>query len=302
MSLVYSSNLKNNSNTNNSNIVYIFITFIILIGLITYYYSNVFSNVSRNESFTEPTKTLNNALPSNTSKSNISITDLPNTSINQSANYNIPILDELLNKYQYISPDIIINDDGIICSNWDTYKENKFAKESNTCQIDTDSNSNTNKNEYQCLVDKTLTSCNSYYDDGIIETNRVVNIKQLKDNALQNIINNGNVLIKDITNKQLSVNNIMTNLTEKLNLENQQLYFIKYNTKNLDDKTFIINKAEDDFEKNENDINVNKINFSRFLDENKKNENSESLYYKIIIGLIITLIVFGIMNLLFSNM
>ena len=77
--------------------------------------------------------------------------------------------------------------------------------------------------------------------------------------------------------------------------------FIKYNTANLDDKQKLIDKTTKEFEKNENEVNINKINFSRILASNSSNDSKSSLYYKIIVGLLITIIVLGVLYILFSN-
>ena len=85
-------------------------------------------------------------------------------------------------------------------------------------------------------------------------------------------------------------------------MENQQLYFIEYNDSNLNDKKKLIDNSKDEFEKVENDLNINKMNFSIFLDQNNNNDSITNLYYKIIYGLIIFIIVIGILNFLFSEL
>ena len=85
-------------------------------------------------------------------------------------------------------------------------------------------------------------------------------------------------------------------------MENQQLYFIEYNDSNLNDKKKLIDNSKDEFEKVENDLNINKMNFSIFLDQNNNNDSITNVYYKIIYGLIIFIIVIGVLNLLFSEL
>ena len=96
--------------------------------------------------------------------------------------------------------------------------------------------------------------------------------------------------------------NIFNDLIAKRNLENQQLSFILYNTNNIDDKQKLIDKLKDDFETSENDVNINQIEFSNFLDNNRNSDSIINIYYKLIIGIIVSIVIMGILNILFSNL
>ena len=110
------------------------------------------------------------------------------------------------------------------------------------------------------------------------------------------------ILINNINTKNKNIDNILNLLLQQLDLEKQQQYFIKYNKGNIDDKTKLVNNTSQKFEKNENDINVNQINFSNFLEKNKNNDKKINLYYNILIYLIIAIIIIGIFNILVSKM
>ena len=267
---------------------------------INYNISNTISNKSL-EGFYDASNPSNQPSPSKietqTKTMSISTKDIANIDINQAVNKNITLLDELLNKYVNIDSAITITNDGTLCDD----AVNQFS--TNTCSINTNSNL-MNNTDYQCLVNNNYISCSDYVDN-VITDNITINIQSLKDNTVSQIILNANKLslgINGLTSMINNVNNKMNILTEQLNLENQQNYFIKYNTINLKDKQKIIDKTIYDFEKAENDININSLNFSYLLEKNKKNTLSQDLYYKIIIGLIITIIVIGFINILISNM
>lgn len=281
-------------------VLFFLIIIVIMLYYINYNISNTISNKSL-EGFYDASNPSNQPSPSKietqTKTMSISTKDIANIDINQAVNKNITLLDELLNKYVNIDSAITITNDGTLCDD----AVNQFS--TNTCSINTNSNL-MNNTDYQCLVNNNYISCSDYVDN-VITDNITINIQSLKDNTVSQIILNANKLslgINGLTSMINNVNNKMNILTEQLNLENQQNYFIKYNTINLKDKQKIIDKTIYDFEKAENDININSLNFSYLLEKNKKNTLSQDLYYKIIIGLIITIIVIGFINILISNM
>ena len=95
--------------------------------------------------------------------------------------------------------------------------------------------------------------------------------------------------------------NILTDYISKRNLENQQLYFIKYNEYNLDDKQKMIDKTNKEFEKTENDVNINKIQFQQVADQNTLNDTKKAKYYNYSFYLIIFIIIVGFLNFMFSK-
>jgi hypothetical protein len=127
-----------------------------------------------------------------------------------------------------------------------------------------------------------------------------IDIQPLLSQAQAEVIFNiGNTNL-DLGSKSTIVDGIINDLVTKRNLENQQLYFIKYNTDNLQDKQNNMYTINKELSNKQTEVNLNQILFSQFLDNNKSNENIKNIYYKIIIGLVITLIVVGVMNMLFT--
>ena len=129
-----------------------------------------------------------------------------------------------------------------------------------------------------------------------------IDLKTLKNNTRDRIIRNIGQLFSTLDTQSNKIDSVLNTLLDKLKLEEQQLYFIKYNNGNLDDKTKLVNKTTEEYEKNENDINVNQVNFTNFLSKNNNNINKINFYYKIIIGVIITIIIVGIFNIFITEM
>ena len=255
----------------------LYIIFFLIILLITLFYSS--NNLINIESYEDNNKTS-------------SIT-LDNSATQNMFNGYISNLSVILNKYTNIDVPIIINNNNKICDSWGNYKNGKYKLNTNQCLIV--------QGQRSCLTNSNLVSCSKYYDDNInslnkIDTNKILNYVKNKI-----LIDYDNVN-KTIIEKNKNIYGILKNLIDKRNLENQQLYFIEYNDSNLNDKKKLVNKSTDELEKAENEFNLNQLNFSIFLDQNNNNDNKTNLYYKIIIGIIISIIIMGILNFIFSEL
>ena len=80
------------------------------------------------------------------------------------------------------------------------------------------------------------------------------------------------------------------------------MYFIDYNNNNLEDKKNLFDKTNKEFEKAENDVNINKIQFPGvFRKKRNLNKTNNSYYYYVKI-LIILLFVVGLFNFMFQNL
>jgi len=232
------------------------------------------------------------------SKTNMKIftdSEITNLVSKNAINNQISLLDSIFNKYSILDLSITINNNGLPCESWKNY--NSDNTQLNNCKIVEGSESN----YPQCLVNNILTSCSNFYSDGYINKLLSIDIKTLKNIMRVNIIRNCKLLINDINKNSNDIDVILNLLIDKLNLEKQQLYFINYSKTSIDDKTKLVNKTSTDFEKNENDINVNEINFSHFLKTNNNNDIKIKLYYKIIISFIIIIIIIGIINIILSK-
>lgn len=278
---------------------FIFLIFILLIILITCFYNENISIINSNYS-KEGFNNVPNASPPmasdplNSSIDNIDIKDLSGKKI---ATQNLYNLKQILDRFTTLDSPIGINNKGNICSEWGEYDNSKYQFNNNSCLVIPESGTK----DRQCLSNNTLTSCSIYYDDKTIDNNNKFNTKQILDITIQKILSGSASIIANIDKKSSDIDQILNNLTAKLTLENQQKYFIKYNDGNLDDKKKMLDKESEEIEKTENEINVSKINFNQFVTINNDYDNKINAYYKIIVGLIITIVIVGIFYFLFSK-
>ena len=105
-----------------------------------------------------------------------------------------------------------------------------------------------------------------------------------------------------INSRNDNFNKLINEIKIKHNLEIQQKYFIDYNNKNIDSKKILIDKTSKNFEKKENEVNINKIEFQQFLKMNKKISAQNDAYYSYIIYLVIAIIVVGLLNFFFTEL
>ena len=282
---------------------FIFLIFILLIILITCFYNENISIINSNyskEGFNNVPTTIPNPMPtiasdpSNLAIDNIDIKDL---SGKKTATQNLYTLKQILDRFTTLDSPISINNKGNICSEWGEYDNSKYQFNNNSCLVIPESGSK----DRQCLSNNILTSCSIYYDDKTINNNIKFNTKQILDITIQKIISGSASIIANIDKKSSDIDQILSNLIAKLTLENQQIYFIKYNDGNLDDKKKILDKESEEIEKTENEININKINFNQFVAINNDYDNKINIYYKIIVGLIIAIVIVGIFYFLFSK-
>ena len=294
----------------------LYIIFVLIILLITLYYSinnNSINNNSINNNSINNNSINNNSISTLKNIESFEISDpnttdvtVPNitiskpiiklndTSVQNIINSNISKLSAILNKYTNLDAPIIINNNKTICDAWGDYNNGKYNLNTNQCLIE--------QGQRSCISNKTLVSCSNYYDDGKINTHNNIdpnNILKLASDKISLDYNNINI---DIIEKTTNIYSILNNLIDKRNLENQQLHFIEYNNSNINDKQKLVDKSTDEFEKEENNVKINQMNFSIFLDQNNNSDSKKNLYYKILLGIIITIIIIGMLNLLFSEL
>ena len=250
--------------------------FILCISLITFYYiKNYNSNIYENFYFeTNNTNYLNQFNDS----------EISNIKLKNEINNNLNSITTILNKYSVLDPAININNTGNICDN--TLLNNCKIKDPN------------NTTDYTCLNNGIDASCSNYFDNTI---KKLINIDISSLRTRDNIILHSLQLIKNIKNQNNEIKLILDSLLDKINIKDQQKMFINYNIANLNDKKTLVNKTTEIYEKNENDININEINFKNFVSKNNNNISKINLYYKILIGIIITIIIIGVFNLFISD-
>ena len=258
----------------------LYIIFIICILLISYYYTNQYTN--RNENFTD-SEDLSTSITTELNKLNVTDIGIQSKVIQSMVSFS-----QFLNNYKTLEVPIIINNNGNICDNWGTYGNSKYVNQKNNCiKIDGDN---------QCVYNNNTVSCSDYYSDGIINELSKINTKDLLNESKYKLFTEINGINAIINDKRDIINKLINELIIQKNLEIQQKYFIDYNTKNLEDKKKIVNKNNLDFEKSENDVNINKINLQQNEKINKSSTYKVNMYYTIIIWLIVLLILVGLIN------
>lgn len=281
----------------------LYIIFFLIILLITLYYSS--SNLKNIESFgiiepNEPEENAPDTVPIITSSitPNISVSKetikLDDAPVQNIINSNISNLSDILNKYTNLDVPIIINNNKTICDSWGNYNNGKYKLNTNQCLIE--------QGQRACISNAKLVSCSNYYDDGRINTLNNIDPNKILKSAADKILIEYDNVNKDIAEKTTNIYNILNDLIDKRNLESQQLYFINYNDSNINDKKKLVDKTTNEFEKEENNVKINQMNFSIFLEKNNNSDSKKNLYYKILIGIIITIIIIGILNILFSEL
>ena len=268
--------------------IVLYIIFIISIVLISYYYTNNTESFISNDNnvLTAEEQQIDNLLEER---------GIKDIKMKNKIMTNVIELQSRLKSINSLDVPISINNNGKVCDDWYMYDNGKYKDNNNNCiKIN-------NSTERKCLSNNILASCSDYYEDGMIDNLNTFDINTLIVNFLNNIIISAQTLNDDISEYDTNITTILTNLIEKRNLEIQQLYFIDYNNKNLDDKKILFNKTNTKFEKSENEININKIQFQDFLDKKKILSKQKDTYYNYIKWLIILLLIVGFFNFMFTE-
>ena len=288
--------------------IVLYIIFIICILLISYYYTytntkyipkkhNTNNNIQINtkEGFADDESGANNSLRKEINEELTRLNIIDGNIKNKIFNY-ITSLTTLLNKYNYIDAPIPINNNGKMCDAWGGYSNGEYSASLNSCINIPGQNNRT------CLNNNNLVSCSKYYDDGEIENLNSINTNDMVNNSKYNIYLAINDININLNKANLDMSKILTEYISKRNLENQQKYFITYNEYNLEDKKKIIDKTNKEFEKTENEVNINKIQFQQTVEQNNKNDAKKNQYYNYIFYTVILIIIVGLLNFMFSNM
>jgi len=187
---------------------------------------------------------------------------------------------------------------------WGNYNNGKYRANDNNCiVVDSAGNGGNTNNIRKCLrANGGLATCNNLYSDGYIDRMNNIDTQPLIEQTQAKIIYNiGNTKL-DLDSKSTAIDGFINDLVTKRNLENQQLYFINYNTDNLQEKQNNMDKINTDVSEKQTEVNLNQVSFSQFLATNSSNDNLNNIYYNVGIGLVITIVVVGILNVLFSNL
>ena len=199
-----------------------------------------------------------------------------------------------LGRYTNLDTPITINDKGKLCSMWNNYSNGKYRLDGNKCMKI--------KNTYKCLdTDGSLNTCNQYYTDGFIEQKNNIDYQPILDDVMSRIINNIEPLNTTITNKNTDADKLISDLSNKNLLYQQQSDIMKNLKQNLAEKQNFIKQNTKKISTTEIETNINQSNFSNFLSSINDNNSWNNIYYKVVIGLIIAIVIMLILNFLFSN-
>ena len=99
---------------------------------------------------------------------------------------------------------------------------------------------------------------------------------------------------QDINDRRKSIDNTLSIILSKIELQNQQEFVVNNTADTIDSKKTILQNTTDDFEKLENDVFINQYNFQNYLIQNNNNNKKIALYRSILYGLVIAIIVTGI--------
>ena len=272
----------------------IYLLFLVIIIFIVIFY------LRQNEGFLDNTTATSATTPTTTTPNAINLDDIqiPDTSIKTIIQQSLKDLQLSLERFSYLDAPITINNDGTTCMPWGNYNNGKYSANDNKCIVP----DNATSNERKCLsATGYLASCSNLYSNGYIERMNTINITPLLEQSKAEIIYNLSNANLDINDKATETDKLISDLITQRNLELQQKYFINYNTDNLADKQKNINKINKNLQNKQTELNLNQAHFSQFLEDNTAKEQRNNLYYKITIGLIITIIILLILNVLFSN-
>lgn len=260
-------------------ILLFFIILIILILLITFFYRGCNSQ----ESFAD----LSNDQDGQDNP------DVPDVSTEFKNEYNT--FKNYLNRFSNIDIPVTLNNTGAICSDWGDYEGGKYAADGNRCLV------LPGKSIRQCLIGNKTTSCANYYRSGSIDDFNALEIDNIYDVFMSRVNAKSELIMKKLNNKVTEIDKYLDTLIDKKNIENQQAYFIDYNDLNVQDKKKYLDKTTTDFNKLDNDIMVNQVNFSNTVEKNKKEEKENNFYYNVMKYIFYTILVVAIANLLFSD-
>ena len=270
----------------------LYIIFIIVIILISEYYTTTTTtnkniSQSKKEKFTTEEDILKSDIIKALNDSNITDYGIQKDVSDQIAKFN-----SILNKYKVLTVPINVNNNGK-CEDWNMYNNGQYKDYRNNCV--------NIQNDYQCLKGGILSSCSNYYNDTMKNLINL-NTNEIFNNIKNNIFISINEINSSINSRNDSFNKLINEIKIKHNLEIQQKYFIDYNNKNIDSKKILIDKTSKNFEKTENEVNINKIEFQQFLKMNKKISEKNESYYSYIIYLVISIIVVGLLNFFFTEL
>lgn len=209
-------------------------------------------------------------------------------------------LQTLLSRYATLDIPIVMNDDGNLCSMWSDYADGRYREKKNQClALD---NMNLSNNLLKCLdITGIPTTCSNIMADGYITSKSNINYQSMLDSVTSSIINALPTITTKVSEMKQTADTIITSLADRGSIQLQQKELIHNNNENMAYKNKIMNDNTEKLNKKQNDTNINQNDFSSFMNQITNADLATNIYYKIIIGLLIAIVIMGILNFLFSN-
>ena len=217
-------------------------------------------------------------------------------------------LQTLLQRYASLDIPIVMNDSGKICSMWSEYSNGRFRQQQNQCMALDDNTllTNTpvlgNTNILKCLdTSGTPTSCNNIMTDGYISSKSSIPYQPMLDSATSIVVNSLSGINLQVNDMNKNATMIITSIADRGSIQLQQDELIRNNNENMAYKNKLMEENTEKLGKKQNETNINQNDFSSFINKITNADAKGQIYFKIIIGLIIIIMIVGIFNFLFSN-
>jgi hypothetical protein len=222
-----------------------------------------------------------------------SITD---TGIHNTVQKELIDLQTLVARYANLDVPIVMNDAGQVCSMWGDYANGRLRQQQNQCQsLDA-------TRILKCLdATGTPSTCGNIMADGYITKKANINYQSMLDTATSKVINAIPGITTSVATMDANANNLIRSLADRGSIQLQQQDIIANNNENMAYKNKLMKDNTEKLAKKQNDTNINQNNFSSFMNKINDVDSATNIYYKIIIGLIIAIVIMGILNFLFSN-
>lgn len=233
------------------------------------------------------------ALPASVTQQLDSFTD---AAVKASLESQLLNLQNLLARYARLDVPIIMNDAGQICNMWGNYAAGKYSPEANQCLSIDDSG------VLKCLDNSSTPSrCSKLFTDGYIASKNTIDYTPLLNNITNTIIQAAPITDAQIATMNQDADTLITSFADRTSIQQEQKDIINNNNLNMEDKKKIIEKEQERLSDKQNETNLNQSNFREFRDDINNSKSKGNIYYKILFGLIVTIIIMGILNFLFSN-
>jgi len=251
--------------------------------------SNVSRNASNNASQSTNVKALSAAIRNQ-------LSSIPDSTTQENLSKELSTLQALLERYSTLDIPIVMNDAGKICSMWGDYANGRYRQERNNClALD-------NSNILKCLDESgSPSTCNNIMADGYISSKSSISYQPMLNSATSVIVNSIPGITSQVNDMNKNATVIITSLADRGSIRLQQDELIHNNNENMVYKKKLMEENTEKLGKKQNETNINQNDFSSFMSQITNADSTGNIYYKIIIGLVIIILIVGIMNFLFSN-